>query len=332
MSNMRKGKVFIVLQALILVLLMTTVAFADDSGLSTSQVKAIKPTGTKAATYTYSRIRVSWDAIDGIDGYQVYRATSENGKYTKAYTTSNPEKNWYINTNRITGKTYYYKVRGYKVIDGKTTYTKYSPVVSTYARPNKVKNVSIGTSSSDEYQIFLQFDVRWDAVKGAHGYQVYISEQGANDYQRVGNYKGTYANFDIPDKRKLYDIKVRSYRIVNGKKVYGYFSKVTNYESDWTADMLKTAAEDYLVKTFPGIILKDGYADGTKKNPWNGTVTWSVVWPKIYCYYEAWEVVKADLEDAINFDAEIQEGLNCVCMYLDPEHSEPNCMKIYLIM
>lgn len=59
---MRKVKAFIVLQTLILVLLMTTVAFADDSCLSASQVKAIKPTGAKAATYTYSRIRVSCTA------------------------------------------------------------------------------------------------------------------------------------------------------------------------------------------------------------------------------------------------------------------------------
>ena len=106
-----------------------------SSELTSSQVKAITP-AAKAASYSYSKIKVTWDKIDGLDGYIVYRATSKNGTYSKAFSTT---KNSYINTNRITGKYYYYKVRGYKKINGKTVYTKYSPVTATYARPNKVK-------------------------------------------------------------------------------------------------------------------------------------------------------------------------------------------------
>ena len=87
--------------------------------LTSSQVKAITP-AAKAASYSYSKIKVTWDKIDGVDGYIVYRATSKNGKFTKAYSTSNPDKLHYINTGRTTGKYYYYKIRGYKKIDGKT--------------------------------------------------------------------------------------------------------------------------------------------------------------------------------------------------------------------
>ncbi len=329
MSNMRK--VFVVVLALILVLSMTAAAFAD-SDLTASEVKSMKPSGVKAATYSYSKIKVSWDKMNGVDGYQVYRSTSKNGTYKRAYSTADSDKNWYINTNRTTGKTYYYKVRGYKEINGKKVYTKFSAVKNAYARPNKVKNVEIDTSSSDEFQIFQQFDVTWNSVKGADGYQVYISEQGENDYSRVGNYKGTYANFDIPDTGKLYDIKVRAYRTVNGKKVYGYFSEVTNYEIEWTAEMLKKAAEDYLMNSYEGIVFNDEHSDGSKKNPWDGMVSWSAIWPKAYSYYRPWEWVKNDIQEAIDFDMEIQDGVNYLHMYLDEENADPNYVYIYLIM
>ena len=322
-------KAFIIVLAFILVLSMTAAAFAD-SDLSASDIKAMKPSGVKAATYSYSKIKVSWDKMDGVDGYQVYRSTSKNGTYKRAYSTADPDKNWYINTGRTTGKTYYYKVRGYKEISGKKVYTNFSAIKSAYARPNKVKNVAIGTSSSDEFQIFQQFDVTWDSVKGADGYQVYISEQGADEYSRVGNYKGTYANFDIPDTGKLYDIKVRAYCIVNGKKVYGYFSKATTYEIEWTAEMLKKAAEDYLIETYK-VTLKDRYSDGTMKVPWEGT-SWSVIWPLAYSYYRPWEWVKNDIQEMIDLDMEVQGELNYMCMFLDYENADPNYVYIYMII
>lgn len=320
-------KAFIILLAFILVLSMTAAAFAD-SDLSALDIKAMKPSGVKAATYSYSKIKVSWDKMDGVDGYQVYRSTSKNGTYKRAYSTADPDKTWYINTGRTTGKTYYYKVRGYKEIDGKKVYTKFSAVKSAYARPNKVKIESITTSGN----IFIAFDLDWKDVSGATGYQVYISEQGENDYTRVGNYTERKASFDIPDTGKLYDVKVRAYRTVNGKKVYGYFSDVINYEFDWTAEMLKKAGEDYLLNTYPGITLDDTLSTGKMKTPWDGYSSWSAMWPEYYCYYEAWDKVKADLEDSIRIDMEgYNNDLNYMCMYLDLENASTNYVHIFMI-
>lgn len=58
---------------------------------------------------------VSWKKVPYADKYQVYRATSLNGKYTKVGTTT---KLYYNNTKALKGKTYYYKV---KAISTKTT-------------------------------------------------------------------------------------------------------------------------------------------------------------------------------------------------------------------
>lgn len=51
---------------------------------------------------------MSWAAVDGAAKYEVYRATSENGKFTKMFTTN---KTSYANTSAKAGNTYYYKVK-----------------------------------------------------------------------------------------------------------------------------------------------------------------------------------------------------------------------------
>ena len=141
--------------------------------LSVSEVKAIKPSGFSASSYNYTKIKTKWDAIDGIDGYIIYRATSKDGTYTKVRTVEDPDKLYYINTGRTTGKTYYYKMRGYKKINGKTYYTKYSAVDSSYARPTKVKMTEV---YGDEIG-WSQVHVEWAKVTGATGYQIQVNQK-----------------------------------------------------------------------------------------------------------------------------------------------------------
>ena len=71
-------------------------------------------------------IKVSWTVSEEVEGlkYQVYKSTKKSSGYSKVKTTSNLS---YKNTAGLTkGKTYYYKVRGYKSIGGKTYYTEWS--------------------------------------------------------------------------------------------------------------------------------------------------------------------------------------------------------------
>lgn len=72
-------------------------------------------------------IRVYWN-VPGetkLDGYQVYRSMKKNKFAGKAYFTT--EKTSYTNTKELKkGKTYYYKVRGFKEINGERIYTGWS--------------------------------------------------------------------------------------------------------------------------------------------------------------------------------------------------------------
>ena len=284
--------------------------------LTSSQVKAITP-AAKAASYSYSKIKVTWDKIDGVDGYIVYRATSKNGKFTKAYSTSNPDKLHYINTGRTTGKYYYYKIRGYKKIDGKTVYTKYSPVTATYARPNKVKiNEAYGTpdglgmttldwgpvagASRYECQVNRKKDGKWTGWKSyVYGtddriekFDTYYSLLASEKKKYPDGYVTTLVDgkvktltieedlarsitktqawIDIVDDDSIYKFRVRAYRTVNGKKVYGTWSDEYTLRETLNPDEILAALRqytiDYAKKNNPKFIYLDDREGSTPEN------------------------------------------------------------------
>ena len=96
------------------------------SSITSGETKLSNPT-VKLSTPKSKSIKVSWKKISGAKGYEVYRATSKKGTYYKRKTTSNLS---YTNTNVTKGKTYYYKVRAYKIVSSKKTYSSYSSIKS----------------------------------------------------------------------------------------------------------------------------------------------------------------------------------------------------------
>ena len=291
-----------------------------------SSAAEIRVDGVKAASCSYSKIRVSWDTVEDADGYIVYRASSENGTYRKSYTTDNPKKNWYINTNRKSGQVWWYKVRAYKLADGKKIFSKYSKPVSAYARPGTVKVTDIASTGF----IYRYLDLKWKKVPGASGYQVYRKERYEEKYTFIGNFKEPAASIEIPDSTKEYDLKVRAYRLVDGKKVYSKFSKGMSYEFDWSEKDLAAAGESYILEQYPETTFSSVNSSGELKTPYNGT-SWLAVWPINFCRYEPWENVKAELIAAINTDAKMQGGLSeDLCFYIKPENDK-NWVTIYLL-
>lgn len=80
---------------------------------------------------TSKGISLAWTKSKGykLDGFQVYRSVKKNSGYGKKafFTVNNGTKSKYTNTKNLkTGNTYYYKVRGFRVVNGTTVYTKWS--------------------------------------------------------------------------------------------------------------------------------------------------------------------------------------------------------------
>ena len=93
-------------------------------------VEKVKPTIT--VTAGSKSALVSWKKMEGVTHYQVYRATSSGGKYTKLATTKELR---YTAKSLTKGKKYYFKVRGYKAYKSGTQlkYNVYTPYSSAKA-------------------------------------------------------------------------------------------------------------------------------------------------------------------------------------------------------
>ena len=101
-----------------------------------AQIKAVKGVDKEIfkAKSKYSKLRgkraikLTWNVPDGMkfDGFEIYRSTKKFSGYGKTpyFTTT---KTSYINSkDLVKGKTYYYKVRAFVIINGEKVYTDYS--------------------------------------------------------------------------------------------------------------------------------------------------------------------------------------------------------------
>ncbi len=91
-------------------------------------VESLKITASSKATKGAMTIswRVKGDAA-AADGFRIYRSTKANKGFKLYFDTKSPEKTKYKNTKNLKkGTTYYYKVRAYKVVDGKTYFSDFS--------------------------------------------------------------------------------------------------------------------------------------------------------------------------------------------------------------
>ena len=98
------------------------------SGTAKLEFKIVlgKPDACRVSSGT-AAVTVSWDAVKGADGYQIYYSTSEKGEYKKLTGTT---KTSFKKTGLKSGKTYHFKVRAYKKTDSGTVYSAFSAVKS----------------------------------------------------------------------------------------------------------------------------------------------------------------------------------------------------------
>ena len=186
-------------------------------------VKFVKLTGpvSSATTklYGYDDVIFSWSKVSGADGYLVYYKKSTSSSYTLLANT----KSLYVKRANLTdGAKYYFKVVPYVIdINGKKRVNYYK--VSSIYTLQKVKVPTV-TKYSSKY-----VKVRWDNIPGESGYQISksIYRNGTNIVGSV-SYKTNYIKLKATKGKKYY-YKVRAYKIVDGKKIYGPWSYVRSF-------------------------------------------------------------------------------------------------------
>jgi fibronectin type 3 domain-containing protein len=108
----------------------TTKVYGSQCAAVGRKVVPATITTLTAVRYSATSIKISWGAMSGASGYEIYRSTSATGTYTLVTTLTAIS---YINTSLVTGTTYYYKVRAYRLVGTTKVYADFSAV--KYAKP-----------------------------------------------------------------------------------------------------------------------------------------------------------------------------------------------------
>lgn len=214
--NRRFNRISIIFYIIISAIFLS--GFMQAPGIAKAAVTTLSaPASVKATSSSYNSIAISWSSVSGARGYKVYRATSSTGTYAVIKTTTLRN---YNNTGLTTGKTYYYKVRAYKTSGSSYLYGKYSTVKSAVAVPGTPASVKAASSS------YNSITVSWGAVTGASGYKIYRATSSTGSYSAVKTTTlNSYANTGLTTGTTYY-YKVRAYKTVNSRIVYGSYSSI----------------------------------------------------------------------------------------------------------
>lgn len=161
-----------------------------------------------------NKITLTWPSQMDAIKYKVYRST-DGKKFTKL---GDVKESSFTEKGLTYGKTYYYKVKSCDNVKC----TTYSDVVSKKIKPNKVV-LNIMSAGSNNIKL------SWDKVSTT-GYQISRSTDNKKWTTIKTITKNTTLEYNNKSLKanKTYYYKVRAYKTVSGKKIYGSWSSVVS--------------------------------------------------------------------------------------------------------
>ena len=196
------------------------------SGNDVKTVTVNQVTGVSVAPASYRTIQISYQAVYGAKGYEIYRGTSKEDmkmivdlSAIRTSYTDKGEGKAYLTIN----KKYYYKVRAYALDEnGQKIYGAFSATVS--GKP-KLTTPVISMAQTVNYKTIK---ITYEKVSGANGYVIYRSTKADSGFKKIATVKKR-KTVQYTDKTcktgTTYYYKVRAYRTVKGKKKYSSYSE-----------------------------------------------------------------------------------------------------------
>ena|GEM_PF-5522889 len=170
-----------------------------------------RPTGVSISESGINSLKISWKMIENVQGYEIFYSNSKNGAYKKVGTT---DSNYYICKNLTIGKIYYFKIRSYIKVNGKSYYSKDTGVESKKVILSKPAGFKAKKKSSTSAKLL------WKKISGATSYEIYRSEKKGK-YKKIATVKSSKTSY-IDKKLKIgktYYYKIRTVKKI-GKNTY----------------------------------------------------------------------------------------------------------------
>lgn len=177
------------------------------------------PSSVKTSLYGYDDVKLTWSKVSGATGYRIYYKKSDASSYTYLKATKSTS---YSKANLADGASYTFKVVAYKSVKGYNCYN--AGKTSSITTLKKVSTPKAAKSGS-------KVKVTWTNIAGESGYQISQSTSKTGT-KVVSTYSTTSGKSKTVSakKGKTYYYKVRVYKKLGSKKIYGPWSTVVKYK------------------------------------------------------------------------------------------------------
>ncbi len=135
----------------------------------------------KAVPKSAVSVEITWEPLDGAQGYTIYRATGSSDAFTEAGEAGGSARS-FIDKGLTAGQSYRYKVAGYRVVENAKVYGAQSDEVSVKPMPQAPElTVSVPNYKS------VRLD--WKKAEGANGYEIERKVSGNSAFKKIKTIK-----------------------------------------------------------------------------------------------------------------------------------------------
>lgn len=177
------------------------------------------------------RIRLIWNPVQGAHGYQIWRLDAADGTWKIVKTLGDKGNTLiddqgaasvYSNTGLNSGEAYTYKMRAFSIFDGQKVFSAYSDEITVKVMPEAPELTVTGSKAG-------RVEIRWNAVNGADGYQIWRALFGSNEFKVAKTISEgdveSYTNIGLVSGN-TYQYRIRAYVINDVEKTFGGYSEV----------------------------------------------------------------------------------------------------------
>lgn len=177
------------------------------------------------------RIRLIWNPVQGAHGYQIWRLDAADGTWKIVKTLGDKGNTLiddqgaasvYSNTGLNSGEAYTYKMRAFSIFDGQKVFSAYSDEITVKVMPEAPELTVTGSKAG-------RVEIRWNAVNGADGYQIWRASFGSNEFKVAKTISEgdveSYTNIGLVSGN-TYQYRIRAYVINDVEKTFGGYSEV----------------------------------------------------------------------------------------------------------
>lgn len=184
-----------------------------DSDKAASALIKAGTVRVKAQNRGTGKLKLSWKKAPGADGYAIY--LKKGKKWSRLDTVKKNRTYYYYNKGSL-GSKYTFAVKAYKKIAGKTVYSKWkSKTIKVVPQAVTIKGKALKE----------RVKISWKKVPGVTGYRIFRKSKGSFKRIAVADSKAESFSDKKAVKGKTYTYKVKTFKRVNGKNIYGRYSK-----------------------------------------------------------------------------------------------------------